>query len=132
MPGVLLEVEGEHDPSFSADIEQDAAALMDAAKAADAQLSLVLCHDAHIHAVNLQWRGVDKPTDVLSFPMDDEDLLGDLVVSVETAARQAAENVARAKESAEAARKVAAAEKAHEEKRKRMDKLQATSLFKGM
>ena len=43
-----------------------------------------------VAALNAEWRGRDKPTDVLSFPLDDEVMLGDIVISVETAARQAA------------------------------------------
>ncbi len=31
-------------------------------------LSIVLCDNAFIHELNRQWRGKDKPTDVLSFP----------------------------------------------------------------
>jgi rRNA maturation RNase YbeY len=58
---------------------------------ADAELSLVLCSDDHIQGLNTQWRGKAAPTDVLSFPQEDEDFLGDLVISVPTAARQAAE-----------------------------------------
>jgi probable rRNA maturation factor len=48
--------------------------------------------DPEIHALNRQYRGKNKPTDVLSFPLADEwqpFLLGDVVISVETAARQA-------------------------------------------
>lgn len=76
----------------------DAARLMQRAELADAELSLVLCDDAFIHALNRQWRGVDAPTDVLSFAMGEgEDaalnthVLGDVVISIDTAARQAAE-----------------------------------------
>ena len=53
-----------------------------------ADLSVVLCGDASIRALNARWRGVDKPTDVLSFSQDDAALLGDVVISVETAARR--------------------------------------------
>src|SRR5262249_7497992 len=59
-----------------------------AAGARGTHLSVVLCGDASIHALNARWRGVDKPTDVLSFSQDDPRLLGDVVISVETAARR--------------------------------------------
>lgn len=53
------------------------------------EVSVLLTDDAEIHALNLAYRKKDKPTDVLSFPMDDELLLGDIVISVERAAAQA-------------------------------------------
>ncbi len=67
-----------------------------------AEVSLTLCGEKYIHELNLQYRGVDKPTDVLSFPMyengnfvPDECLisaaLGDIVISVPRAKEQAAE-----------------------------------------
>ncbi|KAG1675313.1 hypothetical protein FOA52_015987 [Chlamydomonas sp. UWO 241] len=65
-----------------------------------AALSLVLCDDMHIRALNLQTRNLDAPTDVLSFEMEDEldfkvhlpmKLLGDVVISLDTASRQAAD-----------------------------------------
>ena len=61
------------------------------------EVSLRLCDDAEIRALNCQWRGKDQPTDVLSFPQFEAPLpswaptLGDVVISVETAARQARE-----------------------------------------
>lgn len=55
----------------------------------DPEISLVLCDDAFIQSLNAQYRGQDKPTDVLSFAQDDPDLLGDIVISLPTAARQA-------------------------------------------
>ena len=48
--------------------------------------------DSEIHTLNHQYRQKNKPTDVLSFPLADElqpHLLGDVIISVETAARQA-------------------------------------------
>lgn len=63
----------------------------------DAELSLVLTDDARIRDLNRDWRGFDKPTNVLSFPAadaEDDDpgpLLGDVVVAFETTAREAAE-----------------------------------------
>jgi probable rRNA maturation factor len=53
-----------------------------------AELSIVVCDDAFIRDLNLRWRGKDAATDVLSFPMDAE-VLGDIVISVQTAERQA-------------------------------------------
>lgn len=55
------------------------------------ELSVVLTGDAEIRVLNREYRGKDKPTDVLSFPMGDEYLLGDIVISVERARSQAAE-----------------------------------------
>ncbi len=54
-----------------------------------AELSVLLCDDAFIASLNQQYRGKEGPTDVLSFAMDDE-VLGDVVVSLDTARRQAA------------------------------------------
>lgn len=76
----------------------DARALMRHAKLDDCELSMVLCSDPFIHRLNRQHRGVDAPTDVLSFPMrdegnpeDEDPVLGDVVISIPTAERQAAE-----------------------------------------
>jgi probable rRNA maturation factor len=50
--------------------------------------------DKAIRELNRQFRGVDKATDVLSFPAGetDDSNLGDIAISVDTAARQAKEN----------------------------------------
>lgn len=56
----------------------------------DCEVSLVFCDDPFIHALNRDYRGKDKPTDVLSFPQEDEaGLLGDVIISVPTSQRQA-------------------------------------------
>jgi len=60
------------------------------------EFSVLLTGDERLRALNLQFRGVDKPTDVLSFPAGapangHAAVAGDLAISVETAARQAAE-----------------------------------------
>lgn len=54
------------------------------------ELSLVLSDDEFIHQLNRDYRGKDRPTDVLSFEQDpDAGVLGDIVISVPTARRQA-------------------------------------------
>ena len=60
------------------------------------EISILLLDDPQIRALNREYREKDKPTDVLSFPMLDEtsgkiqpQLLGDIVISVETAEKQA-------------------------------------------
>ena len=59
------------------------------------ELSVLLTDDAEMHALNKQWRGLDKPTDVLSFPSDDPEIpgqpqyLGDIAIGYDTALRDA-------------------------------------------
>ena len=52
-------------------------------------VSLLLADDSFIQQLNKEYRRLDKPTDVLSFAQDDQELLGDVAISVETARRQA-------------------------------------------
>lgn len=62
-----------------------------------AEVSVLLCDDRRIAELNRDWRGLDKPTNVLSFPAADADalatapLLGDIAVAYETVARECAE-----------------------------------------
>jgi probable rRNA maturation factor len=65
--------------------------------------SLLFTSDAEVHALNREWRGRDKPTNVLSFPMLERDelaslaaegppvMLGDIALAHETCAREAQE-----------------------------------------
>ena len=57
-------------------------------------VTIAFVSDQSIRRLNRQFRGIDKATDVLSFPAEDSDKLnlGDVAISVETAARQAKEN----------------------------------------
>ena len=57
----------------------------------DSELSVVLTDDETIRGVNLKFRGIDKATDALSFPMNEKKMLGDIVISLESAERQALE-----------------------------------------
>lgn len=54
-----------------------------------AELSLVLCDDEMIQELNREWRQINKPTNVLSFPGEPTGmLLGDIIISVETTKRE--------------------------------------------
>lgn len=63
------------------------------------EVSLLLTDDGFIQELNRTWRGVDSPTDVLAFPFrekqearrDEEFCLGEIVISTDTAGRQAKE-----------------------------------------
>lgn len=68
----------------------------------DAEVSLTFTDNAEIRVLNRQFREIDRETDVLSFPMGDEEgfevnpetdalLLGDIVISLERAKAQAEE-----------------------------------------
>jgi probable rRNA maturation factor len=61
----------------------------------DSDLTIVLTDDAQLHELNREYLGVDAPTDVLSFPADEEDpetgvpYLGDILISIPRARQQA-------------------------------------------
>jgi len=66
------------------------------------EVSVTLTNNEYIHTLNKQYRGIDRPTDVLSFALNeseepdvedgpDVNVLGDLVISVERAKEQAAD-----------------------------------------
>lgn len=67
--------------------------------AENSELSITLTDDEHIHELNKNYRGVDKPTDVLSFAFRESDepeilnpqieILGDVIISLERAKIQA-------------------------------------------
>jgi probable rRNA maturation factor len=66
---------------------------------AKSELSILLCDDTTIHALNRQHRRKNKPTDVLAFALREgkpllggANMLGDVVISLDTARRQAAEH----------------------------------------
>ena len=81
-----------------------AEAVLSAARAGSAELSLMLVSDRRIRALNRRYRKKDRPTDVLAFPLLERGqicfprrkinlspvLLGDVVISMPTAKRQAA------------------------------------------
>ncbi len=58
----------------------------------ESSATIAFVSDKKIRELNRQFRGIDKATDVLSFPSDGPEDLGDIAVSVEIAAAQAKEN----------------------------------------
>jgi probable rRNA maturation factor len=59
------------------------------------QVQILLTSDAEIKRLNKQFRGKNKPTDILSFPAPEEvldQMAGDLAISLDTAARQAGDH----------------------------------------
>ena len=69
-----------------------AAKALDAIGKSESAATIAFVSDKRIRELNRQFRGVDKATDVLSFPAEEEFNLGDVAVSVETAVVQAKEN----------------------------------------
>lgn len=63
--------------------------LLAAADRPEAAVSLLFCGDQQMRGLNRSFRQIDRPTDVLSFPSNDERFLGDLAIDVPYAARQA-------------------------------------------
>ncbi len=92
-----VEAEGwELEPAVLSQLQEEAQALLEAAAArpeglnrgSKLCLSVLLCDDAAIRPLNARWRDADQATDVLAFPLDEPGLLGDVVISVETAAKR--------------------------------------------
>ena len=55
------------------------------------EVSITLTDNETIMVMNYQYRNIGKPTDVLSFPLDEDKTLGDIVISIEKALQQANE-----------------------------------------
>ncbi len=85
--------------SVAAPDREDLAAVARAVDAAlraeghpDAEVSVHLADDALLHTLNRQYRGMDRPTDVLSFLLEDDPAagpLGDVVISLDRVREQA-------------------------------------------
>jgi probable rRNA maturation factor len=92
---VIVRFSSEHPRgrAFARRLRERAALYLAALGREDAEVSVLLVGDRRIRALNREWRGQDRATDVLSFALSDPPgigpLLGDVVMSVETAARRA-------------------------------------------
>ena len=91
----MIHVESEF--PFPEDVLQRAAsvALEHESQSLDSELSIILSDDARLHELNLNYLGVNAPTDVLSFPASETDpetgarYIGDILISVPRAQAQA-------------------------------------------
>ena len=98
---ILIESELERDELWAGLLRETiSAALAAEGVAVPCEVDVLLTDDEGIHQINLEQRGVDAPTDVLSFPLGvdgkydvDENngckMLGDIVISMERAQEQA-------------------------------------------
>lgn len=95
---VALSIEhGPHAGLEAPEVRRRAQAMLTALQLKKVEVSLVMTNDDQIRDLNRVYRGKDRPTDVLAFAQREGelsglagDLLGDVVVSVPTARRQAA------------------------------------------
>lgn len=80
-------------PDIDTHIRQTADAVLKTMEINDqaTELSVVLSSDSFIQVLNKQWRGKDKPTNVLSFPQDEPELMGDVILAFQTVKREADE-----------------------------------------
>ena len=96
---ILIQNNQDQHPVDAAQFESQIGQVLEKLEETDCELSLLLTDDVEIQELNRTYRDLDKATDVLSFPQDEDavnetgdTLLGDVVISVETAARQAEEH----------------------------------------
>ena len=84
----------EAQPLAAQTVRKAITAAASALSTAGGELSIVLTDDSAIRLLNRDWRGIDQPTNVLSFPAsgnkisEDARLLGDIVIAYETLERE--------------------------------------------
>ena len=73
-------------------VKKDANIILSWCGVHDIELSILIVNNRSIRELNKKYRGMDKPTDVLAFPMGGHSkLLGDIIISMEKTHAQAAE-----------------------------------------
>ena len=86
----LIDAEAIAERALEAAVEKAGMTLLDGA-----ELGILLSDDEHVKSVNQEWRGIDKPTNVLSFPAVEPTklarapFLGDIIIAYETVEREA-------------------------------------------
>jgi len=96
---VIIDIRPEiHKPKIEDALEKAAERTLAIEKSEDCEVSILLTDDDEIQKLNATYREVDAPTDVLAFAMREgtdgdlnSEILGDVVISIQTAKRQAEE-----------------------------------------
>lgn len=93
VPSIDIQIQSplwRHEPDAEEIVRDAIAAAASSVSAPSGEISVVLADDTMIRTLNRDWRKIDKPTNVLSFP-GKAPLLGDIVIAYETLAREARE-----------------------------------------
>ena len=85
---VYVDIHDKRWKKYKIDFEQIANAVV-GSKYKNAEVSIVLVDDAEIKQINREYRNINKPTNVLSFELGDDVLLGDIYISLDTVMREA-------------------------------------------
>ena len=97
---VFVNVDDKRWKKYDIDFEKIANAAVTAVYK-NSEVSITLVNDAEIKKINKKYRGINKPTNVLSFELDDDVLLGDIFISLDTVRREAkSENISVAEHTA--------------------------------
>ena len=85
---VYVDIHDNRWKKYKIDFEKIANAVV-GAKYKNAEVSIVLTNDKEIKKINHKYRNINKPTNVLSFELGDDVLLGDIYISFDTVAKEA-------------------------------------------
>ena len=85
---VYVNIEDKRWKKYKIDFDKIANAAV-LAKYKDAEVSITLVNDKEIQKINTKYRKINKPTNVLSFELSDDVLLGDIFISLDTVMREA-------------------------------------------
>ena len=95
---VLLETRSRWKGIRKSEVTEKAGKILELLGSDNAELSILLTSDEEIRQINADYRNIDCPTDVIAFAMREGDfgdlhaeILGDVVISIDTAKRQAKE-----------------------------------------
>ena len=96
MTRVIVLVEGpqwrKEGREFPGELRRAAKAALDQVETESKSMTILLADDAKLEALNAQFRGKQKPTNVLSFPAAGGDYLGDVAIAYGVTAREAKES----------------------------------------